>query len=374
MGARPRLDLIPALLFLLAVAAMWWVDAQDDDADTQVTGPTTTVGREPATTTLPPEAGTTAPPPPLPLEQPDPTSRTTIATALTTIPPVATLPVVTQPPPPRATPTTRPAPAGPVLLAAGDIASCQSDGDEATAALLDQLPGTVATLGDNVYERGTAAEFQRCYGPTWGRHRARTRPSAGNHDYATDDGAGYYGYFGAAAGDPAKGYYSYDLGTWHVVVLNSNCAVVSCAAGGEQERWLREDLGASRAVCTVAYWHHARFSSGRHGSNEAVAPLFSALWELGADVVLAGHDHHYERFAPLGPDGRPDPARGVRAFVVGTGGRSHYPVGSPLPGSEVRDDETFGVLALVLREGSYEWVFVPVPGRNFLDHGKGACH
>jgi acid phosphatase type 7 len=281
-----------------------------------------------------------------------------------------------------ASPSVPPASAPPVtilpsvLVAAGDIAACGSDGDEATAAVLDGFAdATVATLGDNVYESGTAAEFARCYGPSWGRHTARTRPAPGNHDYATARASGYFGWFGAAAGDPAAGWYSYDLGSWHVVVLNSNCGAVGCGAGGAQERWLRADLAGSSAACTLAYWHHPRFSSGStHGSTGEMAPLWNALHELGADVVLAGHEHHYERFAPLDAAGRVDPERGIRSFVVGTGGRSHYGFAAALPGSEVRHSGTYGVLALTLARGGYDWRFVPEAGRSFSDAGSGRCH
>jgi hypothetical protein len=282
-------------------------------------------------------------------------------------------------PPPTATtrPTATTVPEGTAtLLAAGDIADCSSSGDEATAALLDTRPdGVVATLGDNAYSRGTAREFAECYGPTWGRHRDRTRPAPGNHDYQTSRAAGYFAYFGAAAGEPPRGYYSYDLGSWHVVVLDSNCGGTSCRAGGVQERWLRAELAASGAACTLAYWHHPRFSSGStHGSDDAVAPLFEALYEAGADVVLAGHEHNYERFAPLDPSGAVDSSRGIRTFVVGTGGRSHYKFASPIRGSEVRNGDTFGVLELTLEPGSYRWEFLPEAGKTFTDSGTGTCH
>jgi hypothetical protein len=260
-----------------------------------------------------------------------------------------------------------------VLLAAGDIASCQSDGDEATAALLDQRPGVIATLGDNAYPDGSVADFSRCYEPSWGRHKARTRPSPGNHEYRTREALGYFEYFRASAGHPTSGFYSYQLGTWHIVALNSNCANVSCEAGGPQERWLRADLAAHPSTCTLAYWHHARFSSGRHGSNDEVGPLFKALYDHRADVVLAGHDHDYERFAPLDPSGRPDPS-GIRTFVVGTGGASHRPIERRLPGSEARNDDTYGILALNLDPGGYRWEFVPETGRSFTDSGSATCH
>lgn len=263
------------------------------------------------------------------------------------------------------------------LLAAGDIAACGSRGDEATAAILDAHPrAAVATLGDNVYPNGTPEEFERCYAPSWGRHRARTRPAPGNHDYATPGAGGYFGYFGSAAGDPRLGHYSYDLAGWHVVVLNSNCAPVGCGRGSAQERWLRADLGAHAGrPCTLAYWRHPRFSSGsQHGSAAAMGPLYGILYEHGVDVVLAGHEHVYERFAPLDPDGRVDPGRGVRSFVVGTGGRSLYGFDDPLPGSEARNASTFGVLGLQLEADGYRWRFLPVAGGTFGDSGVGACH
>jgi hypothetical protein len=272
------------------------------------------------------------------------------------------------------TPTTTEAIVGETLLAAGDIGACDSGGDEQTAALIDEREGTVAALGDTAYERGTAAEFARCYEPTWGRFKDRTRPAVGNHEYATLNASGYYAYFGAAAGRAGQGWYSYELGDWHVVVLNSNCENVGCAAAGAQGRWLRSDLAAHPARCTLAYWHHPRFSSGIHGSEEPLAELFTMLYDAGVDVVLAAHDHDYERFAPLNAAGVPDPERGVRTFVVGTGGKSFYPIFGQLPGSEVRIDESFGILELTLGADAYQWEFVPVPGRDVHDAGTGTCH
>ncbi|MEP7000407.1 MAG: Ig-like domain-containing protein [bacterium] len=270
-----------------------------------------------------------------------------------------------------------PPPGDVVFVGAGDIASCSSSGDEATAALLDGIAGAVYNLGDNAYESGTATEFANCYDPTWGRHKARTRPSAGNHEYNTVGASGYYGYFGAAAGDPSKGYYSYDLGTWHIIVLNSNssCTTVSCAAGSAQETWLRADLAANSKACTLAYWHHPRFNSGSsHGNNTAVAPFWNALYELGADVILNGHEHVYERFGPQTPSATADAVSGIRQFTVGTGGRSHYTFGTIQPNSEVRNGDTYGVLKLTLKTGSYDWQFVPVAGGTFTDSGSGSCH
>ena len=274
--------------------------------------------------------------------------------------------------------TTTPPPSNdPVLVGAGDIASCSSTGDEATATLLDGIAGTVITLGDNAYDNGTASEFANCYGPSWGRHLARTMPSAGNHEYNTLNATGYYGYFGTAAGDPSKGYYSYDLGAWHIIVLNSNssCTTISCAAGSAQETWLRADLAAHTNVCTLAYWHHPRFNSGAsHGNNTAVAPFWDALYQYGADVILNGHEHVYERFAPQTPAGVADRAAGIRQFTVGTGGRSHYTFGTIQPNSEVRDGTSYGVLKLTLHATSYDWQFVPVAGATFTDSGTGSCH
>ncbi len=267
-------------------------------------------------------------------------------------------------------------PDAPVLVAAGDIARCGEPGAAATAALLAELPGTVATLGDNAYRAGSRRDFADCYEPTWGAEKGRTRPVLGNHEYGTREARGYFGYFGDAAGERGKGYYSYDLGAWHVVALNSNCDEVGgCAAGSPQEQWLRADLAAHPAACTLAYWRHPVFSSGaEHGGEPTVRPLWDALAEAGADVVLGGHEHNYERFAPQAPDGRADEAYGIREFVVGTGGAGHYPIGDPLPNSEARNDDTFGVLALTLRPDGYDWAFVPVSGGAFTDAGSAPCH
>ena len=269
-------------------------------------------------------------------------------------------------------PTLTPSPGGdPVLVGAGDIADCSNNGDEVTAKLLDSISGTVFTTGDNVYPDGTSAEFANCYDPSWGRHKSRTYPSPGNHDYHTADAAGYFEYFGSAAGEPGKGYYSYDLGAWHIVVLNSNVPV---KAGSLQEQWLRADLAAHPAVCTLAYWHHPRFSSGiEHGSSKSMQPLWQALYDYGADVVLAGHEHNYERFAPQDPQGNPDPVRGIRQFVIGSGGRGHYPFGVPIANSEVRNNDAFGVLKLTLRPTSYSWEFIPELGKTFTDSGSAPC-
>ncbi|MCL5997548.1 MAG: metallophosphoesterase [Chloroflexi bacterium] len=265
--------------------------------------------------------------------------------------------------------------ADPVLVGAGDIAGCASAGDEATAALLDTITGTVFTLGDNAYPSGTAQQFADCYGSSWGRHKARTRPATGNHDYVTAGAAAYFDYFGVAAGEPGKGYYSYNLGAWHIVVLNSNCwAVGGCETNSAQYRWLVADLAANPVTCTLAYWHHPRFSSGPHGNSTAVLPFWQALYAAGADVVLNGHDHDYERFAPQTPDALADPVLGMRQFVVGSGGYSHYATGQPVANSEVRNSNTYGVLKLTLHPASYDWLFVPEAGKTFSDSGSAVCH
>jgi hypothetical protein len=197
----------------------------------------------------------------------------------------------------------------------------------------------------------------------------------GNHEYLTDQAAGYFAYFGGRAGPKGKGWYSFDLGSWHLIALNSNCwHVGGCQPGSEQERWLRADLAAHPGRCTLAYWHHARFSSGvENGSSDQVAGLWQTLYEGGVDVALAGHEHNYERFAPLNASGQVDRARGVRQFVVGTGGRSHYRFGDPLTGSEVRDSTTFGVLTLQLADQGYRWRFLPAGDGGFNESGSDTC-
>jgi hypothetical protein len=265
----------------------------------------------------------------------------------------------------------------PVLVGAGDIASCSSSGDEATAKLLGDMPAaTIFTAGDNVYEDGTASEFAKCYGPSWGRYKARTFPTVGNHEYYTAGASGYFKYFGAAAGDPTKGYYSYDLGQWHIISLNSMCENVGgCGANSTMVSWLKQDLAANPNNCTLAIFHHPVFSSGsEHGNDPKMIPSWDALYAAGADVVINGHDHDYERFAPQTPGGVADPERGIREFVVGTGGDSLYAFLPPQPNSQVRNVNTYGVLKLTLHPDSYDWQFVPVAGKTFTDSGSYRCH
>lgn len=260
------------------------------------------------------------------------------------------------------------------LIAVGDVASCNSTADEANAQLVATIPGTIALLGDIAYEFGSATDFAQCYDPAWGRFKSRARPAPGNHEYGTPGAAGYFGYFRTLAGVGTQGYYSYNLGAWHVVVLNSNCGPAGgCVAGSPQERWLRNDLRRNGAKCTLAYWHHPRFSSGLHGDDPTVAPLWQALYDDRAELVLSGHDHDYERFMPQTPDGRLDAKRGIREIVVGTGGRSLYPLVRSAPNTWIGNDRTYGVLRLTLAPGRYSFRFLPVPGGTFTDSGAFRC-
>ncbi|MGB6823331.1 MAG: metallophosphoesterase [Candidatus Acidiferrales bacterium] len=266
----------------------------------------------------------------------------------------------------------------PVLLAAGDIANCKMiAGAEATAKIIKAIPGTVAALGDLALSDGTAEEFVDCYDKIWGAFKSRTRPAPGNHEFHSAGGTPYFDYFGAAAGDPKRGYYSYDLGAWHIIALNGECKDVGgCQAGSSEEQWLRQDLQSHSAACTLAYWHEPRFSSGAaHGNDADFIAFWQDLYSARATVVLNGHDHDYERFAPQGPDGKADPARGIREFVVGTGGNHERTfAASPDPNSEVRMTGMFGVLKLTLHAHSYDWEFIPEAGKSFQDSGSGNCH
>jgi hypothetical protein len=267
------------------------------------------------------------------------------------------------------------------LVGAGDIASCGSDRDSATANVLANVSGTVFTLGDNVYPDGTAAQFQNCYHPTWGAQKWRTKPSVGNHEYHTPEATGYFGYFGDRAGNPSKGYYAYKRGSWRIIVLNSNCSEVGgCARTSTQGQWLRQILKNYPARCTLAYFHHPLFASTGAASPQ-VRPFWNVLYERNADVILSGHAHYYERFARQRPDGTKDLSRGIREFVVGTGGAPpENPMTSPRVANSVVDSEkspgttAYGVLRLRLSAGSYAWKFLPVAGESFTDSGTGQCH
>ena len=262
-----------------------------------------------------------------------------------------------------------------MLLAAGDISTCGGDGDEATASLLDANPGTVIALGDNTLH-GTAADYANCYDPSWGRHKSQTYTLLGNHEYDPGTADASFDYFGDRAGPRGKGYYSFDLGAWHVIVLNSNGSHVPFSAGSEQDQWLQADLAANSKQCTLAVWHHPRFfSSGEPGytSSGPIKILWDRLYAAGADVVLNAQMHHYERLAPMTPDGTVDNARGIREFNVGTGGESTAMPTVIAPNSEARGAD-FGVLKLTLRAGAYQWEFMPVAGASFTDSGSGSCH
>jgi acid phosphatase type 7 len=264
-----------------------------------------------------------------------------------------------------------------VLIGAGDIASCGLNGDAQTADLLVGMPGTIFTAGDNAYEDGSTANFQSCYAPTWGRVLDRTTlPAAGNHDWVTPGAAGYLAYFGSRAAPNGTTWYSTDLGAWHVIVLDSNCGMVGgCAAGSPQGRWLAADLAAHPDVrCTLAIWHHPRFSSGEHGDDPAVAPFWEQLVAAPADLVINGHDHDYERFAPQTAAGRKDGKAGMREIVVGTGGASLRGFTSVAPNSELRVAGEWGVIRLTLHVANYDWEFLPVKDAPITDSGSTLCH
>lgn len=282
--------------------------------------------------------------------------------------------------------------ADPVVAAAGDIACDPADpgynGGNGTPdrcqqrATSDLLVGggidAVLMLGDMQYDSPTAANIAAVYHPTWGRVKSITRPVIGNHEGA---GTGYFNYFNGVgvndgpAGQRGRGYYSFDLGGWHLVALNSECTQVSCGAGSIQEQWLRADLAAHPAMCTLAYWHTPRYSSGHDGSHVTLHPFWKALSDAGAEIVLSGHSHNYERFAPLDANGKRTASGGMRQFVVGTGGAFMTGgLSNPLGASEVAQNNTFGVLKLTLHPTSYDWQFVPIAGGSFTDSGSGGCN
>jgi hypothetical protein len=260
----------------------------------------------------------------------------------------------------------------PVLVGAGDIADCETGADMATAHLIEGIPGLVFTAGDEAYPAGSEEDFRNCYQPSWGRFLDRTLPAVGNHEYGTAGAAGYFGFFGDRAGGPGRPWYSLDLGTWHLVVLDSNCEIVGCGPGSAQLTWLKADLAAHPAPCTLAIWHHPRFSSGSHGNDTAVRSYWRALMAAGAEIVVNGHDHDYERFAPQTPRGRLDPTTGIRQLVVGTGGARLYRFQRIRPNSRVRLT-THGVLKLTLHAGSYSWQFLRTDG-SIGDAGRTDCH
>jgi hypothetical protein len=262
-----------------------------------------------------------------------------------------------------------------IMVGAGDVASCASAGSEATASLLDVNPGVVFTAGDNAYDTGSAAEFTSCYDPSWGRHKDRTKPSPGERDYFTKGAPGYFGYFGEAAGPSDKGYYSYDVGDWHIVALNSMCDKVGgCGGTSPMITWLKADLAANPRTCVLAYFHHPLFSSGFNGGSTKMLPAWNTLYAARADVVISSHDHDYERFAPQQSNGTLNTTRGIREFVVGTGGAMLTPLGTVQPNSEARSADSFGILRLALHSNSYDWEFIPQDGGTFTDSGSARCN
>lgn len=260
-----------------------------------------------------------------------------------------------------------------VLLAVGDISTCKGNDDEAVAGLVSATPGLVALLGDIAYPDGSEEDFRECFAPAWHGLANRLRPVPGNHEYETSEAAPYFAYFGASAALPGQGWYAYDLGAWRIYALNSNCDEIGgCGPGSPQLDWLAADLAGHPRACALAYWHHPRFSSGRHGDAPSMAETWAVLEAEGTDVVLAGHDHTYERLAPLGSDGALNPD-GPRSFVVGTGGKSHYNFEHLRSGSEVRDNEHFGILRLDLADGRYAWRFLATDSTDEVDSGQGEC-
>ena len=261
-----------------------------------------------------------------------------------------------------------------MLVGAGDIGSCTLRKAAATAALIAATPGTVFTAGDNAYERGAADEFRRCYDPSWGQFRDRTRPTPGNHDYETPGAAGYFDYFGSQAGRPKRPWYAYNLGAWRIYALNSNCeAIGGCERGSRQQRWLAADLRGHPARCVAAIWHHPLFSSGAHGNDPITRDLWRTLQAAGADLVLTGHDHDYERFARQDAKGRAN-RNGIREFVVGTGGAERRRLGTVQPHSQALKAGIFGVLKLTLRRRGYAWEYLAAAGSTFEDRGRAACN
>jgi acid phosphatase type 7 len=256
------------------------------------------------------------------------------------------------------------------LVGAGDIANCATTGSEETARLLDAIPGTVFTVGDNAYMHGSDQQFRECYQPTWGRHRNRTRPSPGNHDYMTAGGTPYFNYFGAEAGPHGLGYYSYRLGDWQVFSLNSN---VPADEGSAQYQWLAAELSGQSSRCSLAYWHHPVINDGAHGDSRQMRAIWKLLFDRGTDVVIAGHDHNYQRHPAYDGNLQRDAFRGIRSFIVGTGGAEEYEFPGVNARAEVRGGG-WGVLKLTLYADSYDWEFVPVPGVTLRDFGHDTCH
>lgn len=304
------------------------------------------------------------------------------ASPISTLVPTITIPPTETPflPPtlthtPVATATATPSPTPAVLIGAGDIAQCGDNQiwDDMTSEVLSQYPDAVIfTAGDNVQGDGRKEEYEDCFDPSWGRFKDRIRPAAGNHDFAAENGVPYYEYFGPAAGKAEEGYYSYNLGSWRLIVLNSNCVEGTCDPDSNQVQWLRQELEAYANQCTLLYWHRTYISSGMYGKYESVLHFWQSAAQLGGDIVVNGHDHIYERFAPMDASGNFDP-NGVRLFIVGTGGADLQSLGEVEPNSEVRYTYVHGVLQFNLYPGWYEWKFIPVTPGSYPDAGSGDC-
>lgn len=287
-------------------------------------------------------------------------------------------PTLTATPTPTHTPTPTYTPTPVVLIGAGDIAECANQNDKITAGLLEQFPGTtIFTAGDNSDDLDPANAYKNCFDPTWGRFKDRIHPAVGNHDYDDDDSsAAYFKYFGAAAGVPGKGWYSYDLGSWHIVVLNSECEDVGgCQAGSPQEQWLKADLAAHPTRCSIAIWHRPRFSAAYAEGLPFVEDFWKDLYNAGAELIINGHYHYYERYAPMDPEGKLDNAKGIREIISGTGGAHLETRARTCNGNcQVFDQTTHGLLKLTLHPDSYDWQFIPEPGKTLADSGSTECH
>ncbi len=276
---------------------------------------------------------------------------------------------VAWPPTPGATST--PSGSDPYILLTGDSRSGCDAGSPAVVTLLNKYPSVPLLHNGDFTNTGAASEYTNCYDQVWGGQKSRTYPVPGNHEYDTSGASGYFGYFGSRAGPAGKGYYSFNYGGWHIVALNSE---ISHASGSAQEVWLRNDLAANTAKCTLAFFHRPRFSSGEHGNNTDVGIFWTDLYNANAEIVMDGHDHDYERFAPQSPSGALDNTRGIREFVVGTGGVAERPFGTTKANSQVRNNSAWGVLKLTLHASGYDWQFLPAGSATFSDSGSDACH
>jgi acid phosphatase type 7 len=269
-------------------------------------------------------------------------------------------------------------------MAAGDIANCSKDAHQKTAALIEaRKPDAVLALGDIVYPNGTLEEFVDCYGSSWGRFRGITRPAIGNHEYHTPHAGPFFAYFCGTSGEVFKGYYSFEVGPWHAIALNSVCGVDNdvdpnssddfggCGADSPQAKWLRDDLAKHAKSCTVAFWHHPRYSSGKHGNADHMRDLYKILDDGKVDLALNGHVHSYERFDPQDADGN-GAVQGIRQFTVGTGGGSLTGFGTIKPNSVYRSNLDYGVLELSLEKTRYAWKFITASGK-MTDSGDAQC-